>query len=123
MFALEQYNLAIRSLLAPSSPSEMEGERTHSVPVDVCLILSILLTCFENMHGRHEVAGRHIRGGAKLLLETVYDPENGRLQHDVLESQDQQNTYVPLEVLATFFAGLDGRVATVSHPSFFRSPP
>ncbi len=40
IFALEQYNLAIRELLLPLSQT---GERA----VDVCLIACILFTCFE----------------------------------------------------------------------------
>lgn len=39
-FALRQYNLAIRSLLAPPSPGRQRG-------LDVCLISCILFTCFE----------------------------------------------------------------------------
>jgi hypothetical protein len=40
VFALDQYNLAIRGLLLPLSQT---GERR----VDVCLIACILFTCFE----------------------------------------------------------------------------
>jgi hypothetical protein len=40
VFALEQYNLAIRGLLVPLSQSGKRG-------VDVCLISCILFTCFE----------------------------------------------------------------------------
>jgi hypothetical protein len=39
-FALQQYNLAIKSLLAPPSPGQQRG-------LDVSLIACILFTCFE----------------------------------------------------------------------------
>jgi len=50
-FALEQYNLAIRDLLAPLSHGGKQG-------VDVCLISCILFTCFE-VHTIF-VAGGHV---------------------------------------------------------------
>jgi hypothetical protein len=42
-FALEQYHLALRELLAPLSETGQRG-------VDVCLISCILFTCFEVRH-------------------------------------------------------------------------
>lgn len=63
------------------------------------------------MLGRHAAAGCHIRSGAKLLQEIVYDPKSRLWQHEVLGCHE---AYVPLDVLAKVFAGLDGSVATVS---------
>ncbi|KAK3944425.1 putative transcriptional regulatory protein [Diplogelasinospora grovesii] len=103
-FALEQYNLAIRSLLVPLSQNRQQA-------VDVCLISCLLFTCFENMQGRHAVAGSHIQSGSKLLRETVYDGRSGVLQHQVLGSDSRANSYVSLDVLATILAGLNTEVA------------
>ncbi|KAH8759838.1 hypothetical protein F5883DRAFT_500988 [Diaporthe sp. PMI_573] len=64
-FALQQYNLAIKSLLAPPSPGQQRG-------LDVSLIACILFTCFENMQGHHAIAGTHIRSGSKLLQGIVH---------------------------------------------------
>jgi hypothetical protein len=114
IFALQQYNLAIRSLLALASRSP-EGQGVSSrVPVDVCLISSILFACFENMQGHHKEAGCHITGGVKLLKETVYDSENGWLRKEVLGRQSSQNPYIPLETLASLFAGLSDEADMVS---------
>ncbi|KAG9234779.1 hypothetical protein BJ875DRAFT_293666 [Amylocarpus encephaloides] len=103
-FALEQYNLAIRELLVAPSQG---GERG----VDVCLIACILFACLENMQGRHVTAITHIQSGAKLLRETLCDGENGVLRHGVFGSTRQIDSYVPLDVLARIFAGLNSQVA------------
>lgn len=119
-FALVQYNLAIRHLLTPRISKWQRGD--NRAPIDVCLILSILFTCFENMQGHHKAAGCHIRGGAKLLIEAVYDAGSGLLRREVLATQSRQNPYVPLEVLANFFAGLNDDAAMVSQLSGRRFP-
>lgn len=65
------------------------------------------------MQGQHASAGVHIRSGAKLLRETVYDQRNGVFQHQLLGSKSHVDSYAPLEVLAGIFAGLDIQVAAV----------
>ena len=65
------------------------------------------------MQGNHALAGLHIQSGAKLLRETVYDQRNRVLQHQVLGSKSQVDSYAPLEVLARIFSGLDSQVRMV----------
>ncbi|KAH6658110.1 hypothetical protein BKA67DRAFT_673919 [Truncatella angustata] len=103
-FALEQYNHAIRDLLIPLSN---DGKQA----VDVCLISCILFTCFENMQGHHDSAGRHIRSGVKLLLEAVDNQRNGTYQYQKLGNKSVADSYVPLEVLTRVFANLGDQQA------------
>ncbi|KAI9642968.1 hypothetical protein NHQ30_008702 [Ciborinia camelliae] len=105
-FALEQYNLAIRDLLVPLSRNEKRG-------VDVCLIACILFAHFESMQGRRASAGAHIRSGAKLLLETVYDQQNGVIHHQILGSRSSIDSYSSPGALARIYAGLDRECTTV----------
>jgi hypothetical protein len=65
------------------------------------------------MQGHHASAGFHIRSGAKLLRETLYDQRNGVLQHQVLGSKSHIDSYAPLEVLTRIFAGLDSQLTIV----------
>lgn len=73
------------------------------------------------MQGHHAEAGCHIQSGAKLLRETVYSSSDGRLRHEVLESQGSESMYVPFVILIDFFAGLDDSVAAVSDSQSGRS--
>jgi hypothetical protein len=59
------------------------------------------------MQERHASGGSHIRCGAKMLRETMYDKRNGILQHEVLGSKIHKNSYAPPAVLARIFGGLD----------------
>ncbi|KAK9426678.1 hypothetical protein SUNI508_00205 [Seiridium unicorne] len=99
-FALEHYNLAIKGLLVPLS---LYGERG----IDVCLITCILFICFENIRGNHVAAGSHIQSGSKLLREAAYDKQSGIIKHRALGSKTCVDSYVPLDILASIFAGLD----------------
>ena len=65
------------------------------------------------MQGHHASAGSHIKSGAKLLRETLYDQRNGVLQHQVLGSKSHMDSYAPLEVLVGIFAGLDSELRMV----------
>ncbi|ORY59960.1 uncharacterized protein BCR38DRAFT_467959 [Pseudomassariella vexata] len=71
-----------------------------------------------NMRGHHASAGFHIRSGAKLLRETVYDHQNGVFQHKALGKTNDLDSYAPLEVLAGIFAGLDPQV-TMLYQRYF----
>lgn len=59
------------------------------------------------MQGHHGAAGSHIRSGAKLLRETVYNRDNSILQHRVRGAKSNADAYAPLDVLARIFAVLD----------------
>jgi hypothetical protein len=72
----------------------------------------------QNMQGNHASAGVHIRSGARLLRETLYDQQNGAFQHQVLGSKSHIDSYAPLEVLARLFVGLDPELRTVRRFSF-----
>lgn len=62
IFALKQYNLAIKKLLAPQSQT---GERG----VDVCLISCILFTCFEVCpRSPHAMLACHVAVYSPLIL-------------------------------------------------------
>ncbi|KUI67936.1 hypothetical protein VM1G_11480 [Cytospora mali] len=61
------------------------------------------------MQGHHALAGSHIRSGSKLLQETVHIQ---RREHSALGFKRQANCYVPLEIVAAIFAGLDKQAAT-----------
>ncbi|KAK6221610.1 hypothetical protein LQW54_001382 [Pestalotiopsis sp. IQ-011] len=100
-FAMEQYNLAIRELLAPLV---QRGERA----VDVCLISCIIFANFECLRGCHAAAMAHIQSGSKLLHEAVYDPRTGELRHAVLGTKSRADSYVLLDVIARIFIWLDG---------------
>ncbi len=65
------------------------------------------------MQWRHASAGAHIRSGAKLLREAIYDKRNETLQHQGLASKSRLNSYVPPEVLAGIFAGLGSQTTVV----------
>jgi hypothetical protein len=43
----------------------------------------------------------------------MYDKRNGVLQHKVLGSKNDRDSYAPLEVLARMFVGLDSQVTMV----------
>ncbi len=69
------------------------------------------------MQGNHASATSHIQSGAKLLCETVYNQRNGVLQHKVLGSKSDRDSYAPLELLARMFVGLDSQVTMVRESS------
>ncbi|KAI0970220.1 hypothetical protein F4678DRAFT_462447 [Xylaria arbuscula] len=100
VFALGQYNLAIKYLLGPPSGKGQRG-------VDIYLILSILFACFENMQGNHALAIAHIQSGVKLLREKVYDRDTGVLHHKQFEALSRTNSYASFEVYAKIFAFQD----------------
>jgi hypothetical protein len=58
------------------------------------------------MQGHHALAGAHIRSGAKLLRETLYDQRKGAFQHQVLSSKGDADCYVSLDVISRIFAEL-----------------
>ncbi|KAI0407740.1 hypothetical protein F4802DRAFT_553170 [Xylaria palmicola] len=106
MFALGQYNLAIKHLL---DPSLRRGER-H---LDIFLMSSILFACFESIQGNHALAITHIQSGVKLLQETVYDQKTGALQHQKLGEPSRVNSYTSLETYAKVFALLDSGASRI----------
>ncbi|KAI0099171.1 hypothetical protein GGR51DRAFT_552188 [Nemania sp. FL0031] len=106
IFALEQYNLAIRHLLHPSLD---KGQRS----VDVYLILSILFACFENIQGNYAVSIGHIQSGVKLLRETSYDRDTGALRHQQFGSPSRIDSYASLETYAKVFALLDSQASRI----------
>ncbi|KAI0874869.1 hypothetical protein GGS24DRAFT_322960 [Hypoxylon argillaceum] len=106
IFALEQYNVAIRRLL---DPSLSKGHRS----VDIYLILSILFASFENIQGNHALSITHIQNGVKLLRETVYDQDTGALRHQHFGSMTRINSYASLEAYAKIFALLDLQASSI----------
>ncbi|KUJ06421.1 uncharacterized protein LY89DRAFT_603422 [Mollisia scopiformis] len=84
-FALQQYNLAIRSLMEPLS-------RKKRLSVDV-------------MQGSYGPAIAHIRSGNKILHELQYDETNKEYSHHTLEVS--RNPYVPTNVVEDLFLRLD----------------
>ncbi|KAI0545121.1 hypothetical protein F4679DRAFT_488800 [Xylaria curta] len=104
VFALGQYNLAIKHLLDPSITN---GKRS----VDVYFVSSILFACFENMQGNNTLAINHIQSGVKLLRETAYDPHTGTLHHQQFGSTSRVNSYASLETYAKIFALLDSQAS------------
>ncbi|KAM0172516.1 hypothetical protein ACHAPF_007395 [Botrytis cinerea] len=105
-FALEQYNFAIRDLLAPLSRNEKRG-------VDVCLIACIIFANFESMAGHRASAGAHIKSGAKLLRETEWDQQNGMIHHQALGSRSPVDLYASPGALARIYSGLDRECTTI----------
>ncbi|KAF7946719.1 hypothetical protein EAE96_009705 [Botrytis aclada] len=105
-FALEQYNFAIRDLLAPLSRNEKRG-------VDVCLIACIIFANFESMSGQRASAGAHIKSGAKLLRETEWDQQNGMIYHQTLGSKSPVDLYASPGALARIYSGLDRECTTI----------
>ncbi|KAI1747013.1 hypothetical protein F4782DRAFT_522753 [Xylaria castorea] len=104
VFALGQYNLAIKHLLDPSFTN---GKRS----VDIYLVSSILFACFENMQGNNALAITHIQSGVKLLRETAYDQHTGALHHQQFGSTSRINSYTSLETYAKIFAFLDSQAS------------
>ncbi|KAE8447220.1 hypothetical protein EG329_011051 [Mollisiaceae sp. DMI_Dod_QoI] len=100
-FALQQYNLAIRSLMEPVS-------RKTRPSTDVCLAACSLFACFESMQGSYGPAIAHIRSGSKILSEMQYDDMNGKYSHKDLEVSN--NPYVPRAVLEDLFIRLEFQV-------------
>ncbi|KAK8136469.1 hypothetical protein PG984_004409 [Apiospora sp. TS-2023a] len=99
VFALEQYNHAIRLLL----------DRGADRGTDVCLMACILFTCFENMQGNHAGARAHIRSGAKLLYETLDDQTHRAYRHRIFGAKRYADCYSPLGAMARIFAALDSQ--------------
>lgn len=60
-FALMQYGKAVRKL------RELTSTRRDSGIFRIALIASILIYCFENMHGEHDVAIMHIESALNLI--------------------------------------------------------
>ncbi|KAF7904949.1 uncharacterized protein EAF01_005471 [Botrytis porri] len=121
-FALEQYNFAIRDLLAPLSRNEERG-------VDVCLIACIIFANFESMAGQRASAGAHIKSGAKLLRETEWDQQNGTVCHQTLGSKSPVDLYASPGALARIYSGLDRECTTIKgflaeryEPLFYGDP-
>ncbi|KAI0416123.1 hypothetical protein F5X98DRAFT_201127 [Xylaria grammica] len=106
IFALGQYNLAIKHLLDPSFGKQQQC-------VDIYLMLSILFACFENIQGHHALAITHIQSGVKLLRETVYDQDTGVLHCQEFGSTSRVNSYAPLEAYAKIFALLDSGASRI----------
>lgn len=73
-------------------------------------VLESLTQSYQNMRGDHASAASHIRSGAKLLREALDAHQRHALQ---LEAKSQSDYYIPLEILASIFAGLDNEVAKV----------
>jgi hypothetical protein len=70
------------------------------------------------MQGHYTTGGSHIRSGAKLLRETMYDKRNEILQHQGLGSKILINSYAPPEVLGRIFGGLDSQTILVRRLDF-----
>ncbi|KAI0466926.1 hypothetical protein F4859DRAFT_495741 [Xylaria cf. heliscus] len=106
IFALGQYNLAIKYLLDQSSTKGNRG-------VDIYLISSILFACFENIQGNNALAITHIQSGVKLLRETAYDQHTGVLHHQQFGSTGRINSYTSLENYAKVFAFRDSQASRI----------
>ncbi|TRX87756.1 hypothetical protein FHL15_011348 [Xylaria flabelliformis] len=91
VFALGQYNLAIKHLLDPSITT---GKRS-----------------IDNMQGNNSLAINHIQSGVKLLRETAYDPHTRTLRHQHFGSTGRINSYASLETYAKIFALLDSQAS------------
>ncbi|KAI0428932.1 hypothetical protein F5Y09DRAFT_357297 [Xylaria sp. FL1042] len=106
VFALGQYNLAIKNLLNPTASKDQRS-------TDIYLILSILFACFENIQGNHALAITHIQSGVKLLRETVYDKDTGALHHQLFGATNRTNSYASLEAYAKIFAFQDSQASMI----------
>ncbi|KAK9781214.1 putative transcriptional regulatory protein [Seiridium cardinale] len=91
-FALEHYNLAIKGLLVPLS---LYGERG----IDVCLITCILFICFEPFAANDDADGH------RTYEETM--SRQGHISKAARSYFAKSHSYVPLDILASIFAGLD----------------
>uniref|UniRef100_A0A8H7K283 Uncharacterized protein n=1 Tax=Bionectria ochroleuca TaxID=29856 RepID=A0A8H7K283_BIOOC len=108
-FALEQYRIAIKSLLRLSRVLD-KGPR-----LDLYLIASILFTCFENIQGHHHAAGMHIIGGSKLMVEVGSDKHIDRKQQEILGRHFNMGAYINSEDFIPFFASLNDDVAMMAY--------
>ncbi|KAK1149810.1 hypothetical protein N8T08_003361 [Aspergillus melleus] len=94
VFAMNQYVRAMGCLRSVSGAVQ---------PLDVCLISSVLFTCFEAMRGHYGSAITHILGGLKILSEL-------RVNSSSTSSLSVGRTpYVPLAILSGVFARLQAQ--------------
>ncbi|CZR64709.1 uncharacterized protein PAC_14608 [Phialocephala subalpina] len=101
-FALQQYSLAIQSLMSPVS-------RNKRPSADVCLAACSLFACFESMQGSYGPAIAHVRSGSKILIEMKYDDEKRKYSHDSLDVAN--NPYIPTPAIEDLFLRLDFSVS------------
>lgn len=74
------------------------------------------------MQSHHATAGSHIRSGAKLLCETIYDEQQGIPQHQVNGARTNTDYYTPPEVLAGIFTALGSQTTLVRGLNFSPQP-